>query len=144
MWCGLAGLFLLSGALALWPYMSHGDGLLRDNPRLARIAAADAERYALILSELITKNPQHLLRLTDEDIQLLFGDPDLRRADGPVAVWQYRSEACVLDVYIRDGRRAVDFEVRPRDRAAPDVPATPCLDNLARAGRQLPRGQRLA
>lgn len=47
----------------------------------------------------------------------LLGPPDLRRADPPAELWQYRTAECVLDLYLyRDGKgyRVIHAETRNR------------------------------
>jgi hypothetical protein len=83
----------------------------------------------------------------------LIGAPRFRRAEDPVALWQYAAEGCVLDLYLRDeggDYRVVHFEFRRDPKAAPvgaaagggnesgnttgGVDARACLAEMARIG----------
>ncbi len=69
----------------------------------------------------------------------LLGEPELRRQEPPAEVWQYRTDSCVLDVflYTEGGRlHVVHSEARPRT-ATGSVDAGRCLGALAR-GRTVP------
>lgn len=43
---------------------------------------------------------QSVLGLRPRELQQMLGVPKLVRRDAPAEVWQYRSDACVLDVFI--------------------------------------------
>jgi hypothetical protein len=53
-----------------------------------------------------TGAPPKMLGLKPHDVEQLLGMPKLVRRDDPAEVWQYRSDACVLDVHLScgDGR----------------------------------------
>ena len=58
--------------------------------------AADAVHHALLrLPETGT-----LVGLGAAELLARFGEPDLRRAEPPAELWQYRSEDCVLEVFL--------------------------------------------
>ena len=72
----------------------------------------------------------------------LLGEPDLRRAEPPAEVWQYRTEACVADIYLvgsGGSARVVYIETRSPDAEA--VPAAGCLGAIA-AGPDEPSATR--
>jgi hypothetical protein len=99
-----------------------GGGLLRDNPVLAHMSEKEQARYARTLADLLDTDPQAFLKFADVDVELLLREPGLKRADGPVQVWQYRNENCVLDLYIgkdadRDIHHVIDYEIRERVKA---------------------------
>ena len=114
------------GVTSSLPGLSAGRGLLRDNIFMARLSVREEGRYARTLAALLRDDPRTFLRMMADDVKLILDEPDLRRADGPIAVWQYRSETCVLDVYLsaienekshNDTLRVVDYEARPRVKA---------------------------
>ncbi|MQA66950.1 MAG: hypothetical protein GEU76_13785 [Alphaproteobacteria bacterium] len=87
--------------------------------------------------------PSILHGLTGAEVTRLIGAPRFRRAEDPVALWQYAAEGCVLDLYLRDeggDYRVVHFEFRRDPRAAPveattgGVDARACFAELARIG----------
>ena len=121
--------FILTGygVAALLPGVAAGQGLLRDNPMMARMSAQESGRYASTLADLLRDDPRMFLRLVESDVKLILHEPDLRRSEGPLAIWQYRSQTCVLDVYlskeivennINETMRVVDYEARPRLKAS--------------------------
>jgi hypothetical protein len=76
--------------------------------------------YGRALRERLARAPDTLLNLRDADILFAFAQPQLRRMEGPVRLWQYRTENCVMDVYFREQGKAlsvVHYELRPRDKA---------------------------
>lgn len=96
--------------------------MLRDNPVLAHMLKKEEGRYARTLADLVENNPQTFLKFVDQDVELLLQKPGLKRADGPMQVWQYRNDICVLDLYIgtdeASGKsRVLDYEVRERIKA---------------------------
>lgn len=121
--------FILTGygMAALLPGVAAGQGLLRDNPLMSRMSVQESGRYASTLVGLLRDDPQMFLRLVESDVQLILDEPDLRRAEGALAIWQYRSHTCVLDVYlskeydekgVNETMRVVDYEARPRVKAS--------------------------
>lgn len=63
----------------------------------AKIAVKPPEEPSAKIS---TTAPSSVLGLDPRDLEKLLGMPKLVRRDAPAEVWQYRSEACVLDVFI--------------------------------------------
>jgi hypothetical protein len=99
--------------------------------------------------------PTALTQLTEQEISYLFGAPTVVRRDADARIWQYRGEACVLDVFFykeagRDNGYSVthvDFRMKedldPAVQAADIVPASPrsqsrCIRTLVRAGAKPP------
>ena len=77
-------------------------------------------------------SPETLVGAAPAGVIGLLGEPDLRRAEPPAEIWQYRTETCVADIYlIRDGgsSRVVYVETRSPDAEA--VPAAGCLGDIA-------------
>jgi len=50
--------------------------------------------------------PKHLVGLESSRVNVLLGPPDFRRTDSPAEVWQYRSKACVLDLFLYGGPKS--------------------------------------
>jgi hypothetical protein len=71
-----------------------------------------------------------LTGLKGEEVVALLGPPDLRRAEPPAELWQYRGRLCVLELYLYrdpDTYRVVHAESHDRLAAEPgrcgDAPA---------------------
>ncbi len=67
------------------------------------------------VKELAPPDPGRLLGMGQEEVAGLLGPPVFERRDDPALVWQYRSAACILDVFLyRDGAvySVAHFEVR--------------------------------
>lgn len=61
---------------------------------------------------------RELVGRSGDDVAALLGPPGFRRRDGPAEVWQYRGRACLLDVFLYDGRkgrRVAYAEIRRRN-----------------------------
>jgi hypothetical protein len=62
--------------------------------------------------------PASLDGLDSQAVVALLGPPDLRRAEPPAELWQYRMTGCVLDVYLyrdADAFHVVHAETRGRN-----------------------------
>lgn len=76
-----------------------------------------------------------LMGQTASQIQGSLGTPELRRAEGRGELWQYRSDSCVFDVFLYEGR-VVHTEARARTATAggrDTVDASTCLGTVRRA-----------
>lgn len=104
---------------------------------LASLSKTQMMRYARSVQETLVSEPETLLKLAGEDVRLILAAPDLQRVDAPSVVWQYRTAACVLDVYFTTGTDAsadaadvAYYEVRSR-KSGDGVPdAGSCLQGL--------------
>lgn len=81
--------------------------------------------------------PERLVGLKAKQIQNMLGQPDFKRRDPPAEIWQYRKDACMLDVFLYDpGTPAGDYQVKyavARGRSVNTVSGTDCLlDALAK------------
>lgn len=77
--------------------------------------------------------PERLKGLSTSRTRAIFGPPAFIRHEPPAEIWQYRSEICVLDLYVyaANNRQQVRFaELRPR---AEPVSDPECLRDLASA-----------
>lgn len=93
-----------------------------DYDALARMTEKDRARYMRQLVTRIGDDPAAFLSLTGKEVRLLLAEPGLERREGAITVWQYRSDNCVLDVYLeappgRETQYVVDFEIRLRAKA---------------------------
>ena len=112
---------------------------------LKAMSDSERHRHAETLSGLLHDDPEVLGMLIGEELRLVLQQPGLSRADGPVQIWQYRSDLCVLDVYFSghvgdDGHfnRVVHYETRIRKKAklvsssevSHDIDARHCLRSI--------------
>jgi hypothetical protein len=75
-------------------------------------------RQALVT--LVRRKPEAIAEMQGRDIRMVFGNPQQVRRDRGVHVWQYRTDQCVIDVYMREERgtearlKAVHHALRKR------------------------------
>ena len=70
---------------------------------------------------------------SSESILAALGEPEMRRREPPVEVWQYRSDQCVFDVYFDavnagTGPVVVFYEARNRTEGTTEISA--CLRDV--------------
>lgn len=84
----------------------------------------------------INDDPKQLYGLDGQKVANLLGPAGFVRRDGPAEVWQYRAEACVLDVYLyREAGRLTVAHVDLRKRQKASLPPRRCFRGiLTRAG----------
>lgn len=77
---------------------------------------SESDRMIRSLSAQLKSNPEMFLRMTGLQLGQVLSTPGLQRADGDMAVWQYRNHECVVDLFIADqGQGSVlHFEMRSR------------------------------
>lgn len=73
----------------------------------------------------VSASPDTLLEMNAQHIRSLFDEPGLVRHESPITIWQYRSEACVLDLYFKGKAKdtfkpIVHYEIRARAKGARD------------------------
>ena len=81
--------------------------------------------------------PPKVLGLKPHDVQELLGMPKLVRRDDPAEVWQYRSDACVLDVFLypeETGAQQVRY-LEARTVAAEPARTDECVNDIRRTNR---------
>ena len=91
-----------------------------------------------ILRSRLRRDADAMLDLTGHDIAQIFDAPELVRRDVPTTIWQYRNDACVLDVYFTVGESGevsrsdvVHYEIRERDsRSTKALDISSCISNL--------------
>jgi hypothetical protein len=113
-----------------------------ERPVVETMSDDERRHYAQALSGLVTDRPDKILQLVGQDLLIVFRDPDLRRADGGSSMWQYRTEACVLDIYFTGGDESAvsHYEIRPRkiavftseDKHDGAVDAAGCLKSITK------------
>lgn len=103
--------------------------------------AEDGFEYSSVrrrhLSAVLARDPERLLTLKGRDVRQVFRIPELVRSDLPTVVWQYRGDACVLDIYFTASKTdvsdnpVVHYEIRERNtRDASHVSDTSCMEEI--------------
>lgn len=84
------------------------------------------------------RDPAILIGLDAAGLEAMLGAPELKRREPPAEMWQYRTETCVLDLYLYpgagDGTPSVaQYAARARtaDPAGGPVDAARCLGAVA-------------
>jgi hypothetical protein len=79
-------------------------------------------------------NSKNLMGLGPDELQHLFGHPQLVRDETGAEVWQYRAQACVLDLYLypqeSEGTPLRVTYLEARDRSAASLATDPCVSAL--------------
>ncbi|UUX52151.1 hypothetical protein NUH88_10710 [Nisaea acidiphila] len=81
------------------------------------------------------RDPSRLLDLHQADLSVILGEPSFIRRDMSAEVWQYRTEACVLDLFLYEldrGYAVTYYEFRARRDT--DVARDECFVTLLRQG----------
>ncbi|MAF98176.1 MAG: hypothetical protein CMH26_06040 [Micavibrio sp.] len=79
-----------------------------------------SEREREALRRDLALSDKNILDMTGRDVYELLDQPELVRRDLPTVIWQYRTEACVLDLYFTtdsenvEAEPIVHYEVRAR------------------------------
>lgn len=110
-------------------------------PEGERLVAVTPAAVALPVGAL--PGPERLAGLTAADVSALLGPPGFVRRDPPAEVWQYRTDSCVLDLFLyadaADRPLRVDhFEFRGRTVAG--VAAAECYRELLVVRPRRPAG----
>jgi|SRR5690625_521417 len=77
---------------------------------------------------------EQLIGLSSSSLTGALGRPATTRRDSPAEIWQYRSESCILDVFLYEaasGTQVVHLEAR--DERAEPVSHQECLGSLTRS-----------
>jgi hypothetical protein len=81
-----------------------------------------------------TTHSKDLVGMGPDELQHLFGHPQLVRDETGAEVWQYRADACVLDLYLypqeSGGTPLRVTYLEARDRSAATLAADPCVNAL--------------
>lgn len=114
-----------SAALPAQPSAASPPAPLPESPAPENSAAAPAPVPAK------PARPEDVLGLAADALEKLLGRPELVRRDAPAEVWQYRSNSCVVDLYLYPENAAyrVAF-IEARDPSAASMAADRCFDSL--------------
>ncbi len=83
-------------------------------------------------------NPQQLLGLAGTVVALQLGVPSLIRRDGTAEIWQYKTTACILDVFLyASGDEQIVRHVELRNRNAGNEPHQRCFTDLLKAEKKI-------
>lgn len=120
-----------------------------DSGRVPAVAAKDrlpdpaTPEVAMAVSANALPGPERLMGLTGVEIKTLLGSPGFVRRDSPAEIWQYGTDACVLDLFLyaqeKDGpHRVSHFEFRGRTVAG--ITPADCYRQLLAARSRTPAG----
>ena len=90
------------------------------------------------LAKDISLHPEKMLTVRGQDIKSILREPELIRHESPTTIWQYRTDACVLDVYFAGETDALllpvaHYEIRARAKGVSDEDvAVSCVRELSR------------
>ncbi len=87
--------------------------------------------------------PSSLSGLDPGQVVDLLGPPPFKRRDNPAEIWQYRSPACVLDLFLYRTGKSGPFRVRhfeARGRGKNGVSEKDCFHSLLKAHQARPSG----
>lgn len=99
-------------------------------PQVAAINRMTSPRLARLIS--LLRNPTYLAKLRTDEVEALFGTPDLVRRERNVAVLHYGQAACTVDVYYRTEQKRPVYVDWRHATAGKDVKTSgECLLSLA-------------
>lgn len=139
---GFIALLCIWGAFTATRMIVHSEAVASTgamSPKKSLFAALEKRRYVSDLYDLVGTDPENLKQLLASDLEQMFNKPELKRREGNVTIWQYRSDACVLDVYFRgDDETPLDYVLRPRnvayfvggEESTEDLSEVDCIDTI--------------
>ena len=139
---GLLALLCIWGAFAATRMIVHSEAVASTgamSPKTSLFAALEKRRYVSDLYDLVGTDPEQLKQLQVSDLEQMFDQPELKRREGNLTVWQYRSDACVLDIYFRgDDETPLDYVLRSRhvayfvggEDSFEDLSEVDCIDTI--------------
>lgn len=139
---GLLALLCIWGAFAATRMIVHSEAVASTgamSPKTSLFAALEKRRYVSDLYDLVGTDPEQLKQLQVSDLEQMFDQPELKRREGNLTVWQYRSDACVLDIYFRgDDETPLDYVLRSRhvayfvggEDSSEDLSEVDCIDTI--------------
>ena len=86
----------------------------------------------------ISLHPAKLLTVRGQDVKAALREPELVRHEAPTTIWQYRTDACVLDIYFSGNSDPLllpvtHYEIRARTKGGSDDDMQAiCVSELAR------------
>ncbi len=99
-------------------------------------AAAPAVPLAVPLAPKVYPPPSHLAGLYGEQVIGLLGSPGFKRKDDPALIWQYRTKACALDLFLYRAGDGTPYTVQhfeTRSRGKETISASDCFVSLLKA-----------
>ncbi len=83
---------------------------------LVDYSKADLVRYGYALQQALLKEPADIKKLNAQEVKLVLASPDFARKDGRQTHWQYRSKACVMDVFLKgkNNAKVSYYDIRQR------------------------------
>lgn len=111
----LAGLpFVMVSSLSINRAMHHNEAYA--SVMQEGMQQNESERSIRALASQLKSDPAFFLRMNGGQLGHVLSVPGLQRTDGDMAVWQYRSHDCVIDLFLADqGQGAiVHYEMRNR------------------------------
>jgi hypothetical protein len=93
---------------------------------------------AVATPKLRTDAPVRLVGLAPDQLDQLLGPANFRRADGPAELRQYRSDTCVLDVFLYPDAETGTVRVahvEARNHTMQKIAAAGCITNIRNARR---------
>ena len=85
------------------------------------------------VNKLAPPDPGRLIGMDRDGVAGLLGPPAFRRSDDPALVWQYRSAACILDVFLyREGPAYAVAHFEVRGLSVVEVDQGACFHGLLR------------
>jgi hypothetical protein len=117
--------------------------LFPDRVNFTGVSYYPAEGYITRARKFVAGVPDSLSSLTEQEITYLFGKPGMQRRDASAKIWQYKTKACVVDIYFYEEPGAegqsrvsyVDYRLRgmgQRELSDADVQGK-CLGRMADA-----------
>lgn len=75
-----------------------------------------AAGYVSEARDFVEARPQTMMMLDREEIGFLFGKPAFHRHDADAEVWQYKTQACVVDFYFYGKKQVSYIDARRKDQ----------------------------
>lgn len=124
LWATSFGALFLFYAIVfhVFPWLGVNKAQAFSRMSVVEMSPARQKLYAADLKSLLMKDPENIKMLLGQDFRLVMDKPDLARNDSMITVWQYRTQQCVLDVYLQptedtDYAQVMHYELRPRRKA---------------------------
>ncbi len=131
-----------SGTAGATPEKMASAAIVKPQPAAAP-AKSPAVPQSVSLAPKIYPPPSHLAGLDGEQVIGLLGHPGFRRQDDPAQIWQYRTKACALDLFLYRAGDGTPYTVRhfeARGRGKEAVSASDCFVSLLKAHERKRQG----
>lgn len=108
--------------------------LFPDSAKITPVAYYPAGAYISRARDYVEGNPAALMLLTDREVGYIFGQPTLQHRDADASIWQYQTNACVVDLYFYDddasnGSRVAHVDYRLKEEAVQNSVLTPTIQS---------------